>query len=187
MKSTVLGVPVVAQWVKNPCSLHEDEGSIPGPAQWVKEVGHRCGLDTALQWLWLWCRLAATALIWSLAWELTYAADLPLKRKMNKQNSTVLHLSFADHNADGTGQTVRSTGWIAAPVPSCPQHLTGSAREEHPLVGSSLLHALSSFSSVPSARTSWIAVELWQCFFLFLSFLGHSCGVWTFPDQGLYA
>ena len=53
MKSTVLGVPVVAQWVKNPCSLHEDEGSIPGPAQWVKEVGHRCGLDTALQWLWL--------------------------------------------------------------------------------------------------------------------------------------
>ena len=31
--NTVLGVPIVAQWVKNPTSIHEDVGLIPGLAQ----------------------------------------------------------------------------------------------------------------------------------------------------------
>ena len=31
------GVPVVAQWVKKPSSIHENAGSIPGLFQWVKE------------------------------------------------------------------------------------------------------------------------------------------------------
>ena len=36
-KSQLWGVPLVAQQVKNPAHIHEDAGSIPGLAQWVKD------------------------------------------------------------------------------------------------------------------------------------------------------
>ena len=45
-----LGVPTVAQWVKNPTSIQEDEGSIPGPAQGVEDpVLLLCRLQTQLR------------------------------------------------------------------------------------------------------------------------------------------
>ena len=47
-------------------------------------LGHRCGSDPAL--LWLWFRLAAVALIQPLTWELQYAVSVPLKSK-NKQTN----------------------------------------------------------------------------------------------------
>ena len=33
-----LGVPVVAQWLANPTKNHEVVGSIPGLAQWIKDL-----------------------------------------------------------------------------------------------------------------------------------------------------
>ena len=52
----------------NPTDIHEDI------TQWVE----------GLVLLWLWCRPAATAPIWSLAWEPPPAAGLALKRQKKK-------------------------------------------------------------------------------------------------------
>ena len=38
VRSWVVGVPFVAPWVKNPASIHEDVGSFPGLAQWIKDL-----------------------------------------------------------------------------------------------------------------------------------------------------
>ena len=46
-------------------------------------MGHRCGSDLML--LWLWCRLAAAALIQPLAWELSCAVGAALKKKKKKE------------------------------------------------------------------------------------------------------
>ena len=76
-KSSCSWSSIVAQWVKNLTSIHEDSGLIPGLVRWVKGSGfatswgihHWCDSDLVL--LWLWCRPAAAAPIQPLAWELS--------------------------------------------------------------------------------------------------------------------
>ena len=70
--------------------IHEDVGSNPGPAQWVKgsSIAVSCGVgrrhSSDLVWLWLWHRLVAVALIRPLIWEFPYAAPAALKKKKKK-------------------------------------------------------------------------------------------------------
>ena len=48
-KNKNLGVPIVAQLVKKPTSIHEDAGLIPGLTQWVKDPALLCAVGIELQ------------------------------------------------------------------------------------------------------------------------------------------
>ena len=68
------------------------------------DVGHRCSSGLAL--LWLWCRLAAIALIRPLAWEPPYAEGAALKKakrqKKKKEKETGLGVFLRRHFGVGS-------------------------------------------------------------------------------------
>ena len=61
-------------------------------------VGRRCGSDAVL--LWLWCRLAATAPIQTLAWEPPYAVGTTLKRQKDQKKKKKEYMGTIDYITD---------------------------------------------------------------------------------------
>ena len=61
----------------NPTRIHEVVGSIPG----LSGLRIQCCISDLM---WLWCRLAAIALIQHLTWEPPYVTGVALKKQINK-------------------------------------------------------------------------------------------------------
>ena len=68
-------------------------------------VGCRCGLNLTLQWLW--CRLAAIALIRALAWELPYAMGAALEKKKKKKKTGVFSAKINEIELTGIRKMIK--------------------------------------------------------------------------------
>ena len=70
----------------NLTSIQEDAGLIPDLTQWVKDLALPWAVVQVKDWdlVLLWLMLAAKTLILPLAWELSYATAVALKRRQNK-------------------------------------------------------------------------------------------------------
>ena len=55
VKNLISGVPVVAQRVKNPTSIHEDAGLSPGLTQEVKDPALPQAVVLVTEVAWIWC------------------------------------------------------------------------------------------------------------------------------------
>ena len=76
----------MTQQVKNPTTIHEDAGLIPGFTHQVNDLAllQAAAEFTDAAQIWLWCRLTAATPIRPPAWELPYAMGVVLKRQKKK-------------------------------------------------------------------------------------------------------
>ena len=128
----------------NPTRNHEVSGSIPGLAHSVTHsgyrsgiavscgIGHRCGSDQAL--LWLWRRLVATSLIIPLAWELPYAMGAVLKRQKRTKKKEEVKFGFGNLDKKDPQNHIDSGSWILVRISS---HLS-KTRSVRPLMNFSV-------------------------------------------------
>ena len=79
-------------------------------------VGHRCSVDPLS--LWMWCRLAAAALIRLLAWERPYATGASVKRKKRLKR---LKNASSKETDEHKGFSVVESGPTQLPSPTGPQ------------------------------------------------------------------
>ena len=79
----------MAQRVGTQQSVCEDVGSIPGLPQWVKD----------LVWLWLWCRLAAAALIPPPNLRTSICHRCSLKKK-KKKSTAGTYITWGTHGLE---------------------------------------------------------------------------------------
>ena len=88
-----MGVPIVAQGVKNSTSIHEDSGSTLALAQWVKDLAC-CKLQCRLLQMCLRSGMTvavAAALIGPLTWNFHMLQVWPLKKKKKRSKYEIPH------------------------------------------------------------------------------------------------
>ena len=78
-------------------------------------VGHRCGSDLMLSWLWY--RLAAVALIGPLTWEPPYAVDVALKKHTHTHK--VLFFFLVTLNEDNIYKFLRHICYLQQSSDTC--------------------------------------------------------------------
>ena len=95
-------------------------------------VGHRCGSDLALLWLWLWHRLATVTLIRPLAWEPPYAMGSAVK-KDKRQKKEFIEMRDAVNTVgqipDNQGEPTQKSGASDERCCTCTRRYADDLRE----------------------------------------------------------